>query len=56
MASMATARPPEQSSTVQPYNDAKARGYNAVSRPAQFDGFPLFEAIDDAIVTGADGK
>ena len=35
---------------------AKARGYNAVRSAAQFDGFPLFEAIDDAIVTGATGN
>jgi len=35
---------------------SKGRGYNVVTAAAQFDGFPLFEAINDAIVTGPTGN
>lgn len=35
---------------------AKARGYNVATAAAQFDGFPLLDAIDDAIVTGPTGN
>jgi glycerate 2-kinase len=35
---------------------AKGRGFNAATAAAQFDGFPLFEAIDDAIMTGPTGN
>lgn len=35
---------------------SKARGYNIATAAGQFDGFPLFEAIDDAIVTGPTGN
>ena len=34
---------------------SKTRGYNPATAAAQFDAFPLFEAIDDAIVTGPTG-
>jgi len=35
---------------------SKARGYNVATAASQFDGFPLLEAIDDAIVTGPTGN
>jgi glycerate 2-kinase len=35
---------------------AKARGFNLATAAAQFDAFPPFEAIDDAIVTGPTGN
>jgi hydroxypyruvate reductase len=35
---------------------SKARGYNVATAATQFDGFPLLEAIDDAIVTGPTGN
>jgi glycerate 2-kinase len=35
---------------------AKGRGYNAATAVAQFDAFPLFEGIDDAIMTGPTGN
>ncbi len=35
---------------------SKARGYNLATAASQFDGFPLFEAVDDAIVTGPTGN
>jgi glycerate 2-kinase len=35
---------------------AKGKGYDAATAAAQFDGFPLFEAIGDAIMTGPTGN
>jgi hydroxypyruvate reductase len=37
-------------------NRAKGRGYTATTAAAQFDGFPLFEAVGDAIMTGPTGN
>jgi glycerate 2-kinase len=35
---------------------AKGRGYNAATAAAQFDSFPLFQATNDAIITGPTGN
>ena len=35
---------------------ASRRGFNAATALAQFDAFPLFDAIDDAVMTGPTGN
>lgn len=35
---------------------AQAKGFSLATAAARFDGFPLFEAIDDAVLTGPTGN